>query len=144
MIGRRDFFFSWTLYFFPYSRLFSYLLRLFLYFILAVYMRECLGKHSSMSSPFPIAILNGTFVFREAKYSKPWPKIRRSKSIHITYRYTVNFVSWFIHCFREYGNSEWPLTPAIAWPLGLLALMPTLLLYIFALCCLPSSSRSLP
>ena len=31
------------------------------YFILAVPMRECLGKHSCMSSPFPIAILNGTF-----------------------------------------------------------------------------------
>ena len=30
------------------------------YFILAVPMRECLGKHSCMSSPFPIAILNGT------------------------------------------------------------------------------------
>ena len=31
------------------------------YFILAVPMRECLGKHSCTSSPFPIAILNGTF-----------------------------------------------------------------------------------
>ena len=26
-------------------------------------MRECLGKHSCMSSPFPIAILNGTSSF---------------------------------------------------------------------------------
>ena len=33
------------------------------YFILAVPMREFLGKHSCMSSPFPIAILNGTFFF---------------------------------------------------------------------------------
>ena len=33
------------------------------YFILAVPMRECLGKHSCMSSPFPIAILNGTSSF---------------------------------------------------------------------------------
>ena len=33
------------------------------YFILAVPMRECLGKHSCMSSPFPIAILNGTSDF---------------------------------------------------------------------------------
>ena len=31
------------------------------YFILAVPMRECLGKQSYMSSPIPIAILNGTF-----------------------------------------------------------------------------------
>ena len=39
------------------------------YFILAVPMRECLGKHSWMSSPCPIAILNGIFLFREAKKS---------------------------------------------------------------------------
>ena len=30
------------------------------YFILAVSMRECFGKHSCMSSQFPLAILNGT------------------------------------------------------------------------------------
>ena len=29
-------------------------------FYLAVPMRGCLGKHSCMSSPFPLAILNGT------------------------------------------------------------------------------------
>ena len=33
------------------------------YFILAVPMRECLGKHSCMSSSFPTAILNGTSSF---------------------------------------------------------------------------------
>ena len=33
------------------------------YFVLAVPMRECLGKHSCMSSLCPIAILNGTFLF---------------------------------------------------------------------------------
>ena len=33
------------------------------YFILAVPMREYLGKHSCMSSPCPIATLNGTFIF---------------------------------------------------------------------------------
>ena len=33
------------------------------YFILAFPMRECLGKHSWMSSPFPIAILNGASFF---------------------------------------------------------------------------------
>ena len=33
------------------------------YFILAVPMCECLGKHSCMSSSFPIAILNGTTCF---------------------------------------------------------------------------------
>ena len=51
--------------------LFSILTSLFLssssvslsYFGLAVPIRECLGKHSCMSSPFPIAILNGTSSF---------------------------------------------------------------------------------
>ena len=33
------------------------------YFVLAVPMLECLGKHSCMSSPCPIAILNATFLF---------------------------------------------------------------------------------
>ena len=33
------------------------------YFILAVPMRECVGKHSCMSSQFPIPILNGTSSF---------------------------------------------------------------------------------
>ena len=42
------------------------------YFILAVSMRECLGKHSCMSSPFPIAILNGTFFFRSVKAMNNW------------------------------------------------------------------------
>ena len=33
------------------------------YFVLAVPIRECLGKHSCMSSAYPIAILNSTFIF---------------------------------------------------------------------------------
>ena len=37
------------------------------YFVLSVPMRECLGKYSCMSSPCPVAILNDTFLFREAK-----------------------------------------------------------------------------
>ena len=36
------------------------------YFVLAVPMRECLGKHSCMSSPFPIAILNDTCFFSDS------------------------------------------------------------------------------
>ena len=39
----------------------------FSYFILAVPMCECLGKHTCMSSLFPVAILNGTFIFREMR-----------------------------------------------------------------------------
>ena len=45
------------------------------YFILAVPMRECLGKNSCTSSPFPIAILNATSFFslfgaRETKHAQ--------------------------------------------------------------------------
>ena len=53
--------------FFVSAILFSILTSFFLpssvslpYFILAVPMRECLRKHSCMSSAFPIVILNGT------------------------------------------------------------------------------------
>ena len=53
------------------------------YFILAVCMRECLGEHSCMSSPFPIAILNGSFFFRETAWSKV-SKSRLSKSTIIS------------------------------------------------------------
>ena len=68
MIGRRDFFFVPGL-------LLSILTPLFLpsssvtlsYLILAVPMRECLGKHSFMSSPFPMALLNGTFFISRGK-----------------------------------------------------------------------------
>ena len=35
-------------------------------------MRKCLGKHSCMSSPFPIVILNGTFFFRSVKAMNNW------------------------------------------------------------------------
>ena len=34
----------------------------------------CLGKHSCMSSPFPIAILNGTFFFRSVKAMNNWDR----------------------------------------------------------------------
>ena len=60
-MSRRDFF-SYPLCFFPYSRLSSSSVSLS-YFILAIPMRECLGKHSCMSSQFPIAILKGIFFF---------------------------------------------------------------------------------
>ena len=54
--------------------LFSAIILLFLlsssvslsYFNLAVPMRKCLGKHSCMSSPFSISILNGTCSVRAA------------------------------------------------------------------------------
>ena len=44
-----------------YFHIHSSLLPMFLsYFIFAVPMRECLGKHSCMSSTFHLAILNST------------------------------------------------------------------------------------
>ena len=68
--------------FFMPTLLFSILTPLFLppssvslsYFILAAPMRKCLGKHSCMSSPFPIAILNGTFFFRSVKAMNNWKR----------------------------------------------------------------------
>ena len=39
------------------------------YFIFALPMHECLGKHSRLSSPFPIAILNGTLRVAPLKLS---------------------------------------------------------------------------
>ena len=52
------------------------------YFVLAVPMSECMGKHSCMSSTFPIAILNGTcFFFVRQKQSLLWPKLCLSKII---------------------------------------------------------------
>ena len=40
------------------------------YLIFAVPMRECLGKHSCMSFPCPIAILNGTILFSRGEKKK--------------------------------------------------------------------------
>ena len=65
---------SGLLFFVP-ALLFSILIPYFLpsssvslsYFLLAVPMRECLGKHSCICYSFPVAILNGTCSFREAK-----------------------------------------------------------------------------
>ena len=47
------------------------------YFIIAVPMLECLGKHSFMRSTFPIAMM---FFFHEAKQSLLWLKRRLSKA----------------------------------------------------------------
>ena len=79
VIACRDSFCSCPLYFFPYSLPSSSVSKS--YFILAVLLRECLGKHSCMSPPFNIAILNGSFFFRETRWSK-WSKSRLSKINH--------------------------------------------------------------
>ena len=72
---------SGLLFFVP-ALLFSILTPLFLppssvylsYFILAVPMHKCLGKHSCMSSPFSIAILNGTFFLRSVRAMNNWKR----------------------------------------------------------------------
>ena len=98
MIGRRDFFFFvsglllsiLTPVFLINFLVFLCVISFLLFLILdgrqtkRTPMRECLGKHSCMSSPFPIAILNGTLFFREAKYALIWAKLRLSKSYHTT------------------------------------------------------------
>ena len=54
------------------------------YFILAVPMHECFGKHSCVSSPWPIAILNGTFFFSRGEIVLFLAEARLSKSNHTT------------------------------------------------------------
>ena len=69
MTGRRDLFFSSV------AQFTSILTPLFLpsssvsisHLILAVPMRECLGKHLCKSYTFPMTILNGTCSLRSAK-----------------------------------------------------------------------------
>ena len=93
MIGRWDFFF-----FVP-ALLFSILMPLVLppssvslsYFVLAVPMRKCLGKHSCVSSPFPIAILNGTFFFRSVKAMNNWKRSAIKQILLLLLLYFVPF-----------------------------------------------------
>ena len=122
MIGRRDFFYSCTLCFFPYSRLSSGCLRLshcLISFLLfpCVSVCKCLGKHSCRSSSFPIAILNGTCFFSDSAttmcirsekveilvhYSKP---ILLNQTIWFTYsRYLVKIV--MVGCSNQHLNSK--------------------------------------
>ena len=70
VIGRRDFFCScrFAAFHTHASLLPSSSVSLF-YFVLAVPMRECLGKHSCMSSPCPLDILNGAFLFSRGEIS---------------------------------------------------------------------------
>ena len=47
------------------------------YFILALPMRKCSGKHFCMSFTFPMAMLNAPLLFREESFL--WPNLRLSK-----------------------------------------------------------------
>ena len=84
LLGQRDFFLSCPACFFhtPHTHPPPFLLSSSVsvsYFILAVPMSECLEKHWCMSSPYPVAILNGTFFFHETTLSKR-SKCRQSKT----------------------------------------------------------------
>ena len=64
LLGRPDFAFVAALLLSTLSPLFLPSSSVSLYnFILAAHMLECLGKHSCISSSFPIILLNGTFFF---------------------------------------------------------------------------------
>ena len=54
-------------------------------------MRECLGKHSCTSSPFPIAILNGAFGFRSVKAMNNWKRSAIKQILLLL----VNLLLWF-------------------------------------------------
>ena len=63
-LGRRDLFFRGRLLYKRTSLFLHYFSVSLSYFIVAVPMPGCLGKHSCVSSTFPIAILTGTsFIF---------------------------------------------------------------------------------
>ena len=124
---------------FVFALLFSILTSLFLpsssvslsYFILAVPIRECLGKHLCMSSSFPIALLNDTFFFSrndmiemvEVRLSKTSNNINNNNMWNFTIS-TVFFVVNFIlvcllaahQCYipvKCYGSPRWPFLLAI-------------------------------
>ena len=66
-IGRRDFILSCTLYFFPFSRLSSYLLRLS-FCLISILLFPCMSVYENtlyISSPCPVAILTDTSFFSQ-------------------------------------------------------------------------------
>ena len=79
-LGRRNFFFSCPLYFFCILTLFFLPYVPLSYFKLAVFMLECLDKHSLTRSSFPIAILNGICFFSETRWILIMPKLLQSKT----------------------------------------------------------------
>ena len=66
------------------------------YFIVAVPMRECLGKRSCVSYTFPIAIMNGTFVFPSVKAMDNW------KQRDVIYFTALNVKSFTVLKYNSY------------------------------------------
>ena len=63
------------------------LLRLYVFFIVGVPMREFFGKHSCMSSQCPIALLNGTSFFCSLVQEK----------LHVPSGHSYGHCSWSLH-----------------------------------------------
>ena len=82
------------------------------YFILAVPIRKCLGKHSCTSSPFPIAILNGTSFFRSVKAMNNWNR-SAIKQILLLVFFCILFYSCCSHARVFVGKTllqEFPIS----------------------------------
>ena len=70
------------------------------YFILAVPMRECLGKHSCMSPPFPIAILNGTCLFPVVLQLHNFNSVQKGRNANA-------LENLYFSKLTHYNHSEW-------------------------------------
>ena len=122
--------------------------------MVVVPMRECSGKHSCMSSTFPIAMQNGTFFF--ARRISPLAETSHIKSTREGGWFVIcrSFKSVFLliefHCCFKYLKKQYHIMfiNIIFWlgcgrPSGLLSFVPVLLLFILTPLFLPSSSVSL-
>ena len=77
-------------------------------FYLAVPMRGCLGKHSCMSSPFPIAILNGTCFLRALIPfcgDVPAIKAKLNKQTNL-FRVTLSYFSNSHNCIQKNCSTD--------------------------------------
>ena len=83
------------------------------YFILAVPMRKCLGKYSCISSPFPIAILNGTFFFLSVKAMNNWKRSSIKQILLLLLTTNVKFDDYFRFIQIESGckSTDIPIFP---------------------------------
>ena len=98
------------------------------YFILAIPMPECFGRHSCMSSTFPIAILNGTCIFsplqlqvhnvyleRKSRntyalvnfYPKTKRKVYRFPCTVVSFKKVLVLYTVLLYCAVESGQEAW-------------------------------------
>ena len=107
VIGRWDFFYSWTLYFSILTPLFCVSSSVSLsYFVLAVPLRKCLGKHSCMSSSFPIVKLDDTSFFPTVQlqvHNENPSRYGRNTNALVNLNTKLKLVREFIHI----GPRDW-------------------------------------